>query len=218
MGFFKTLERKVRHTIRFDTREAAVPIQFRVDQARRYPNCRGLDDFLKRNAGAISSGAGQRTLDLGCGVQPKNPFKAELVSGIDIMANPGKDILSADLSVDPIPFPDGHFNFVTAFDFIEHVPRVICIDRKTRFAVVELMNEVDRVLAKGGLFLSHTPAYPSQQAFQDPTHVNIITEETFPGYFCRDLLFAKSYGFKGDFELVAQAWHSCWLLTLMRKI
>lgn len=45
------------------------------------------------------------------------------------------------------------------------------------------MNEVHRVLKPNGIFLHQTPAYPSTVAFRDPTHVNIITEETIPHYF-----------------------------------
>jgi len=45
------------------------------------------------------------------------------------------------------------------------------------------MNECYRVLKKDGVFLSMTPIYPYLGAFQDPTHVNIITVDTFTNYF-----------------------------------
>ena len=37
------------------------------------------------------------------------------------------------------------------------------------------MNEIYRVLKPGEMLLHFTPAYPSKEAFQDPTYVNIIT-------------------------------------------
>jgi hypothetical protein len=71
---------------------------------------------------------------------------------------------------------------VTAHDFIEHIPKVICNPQR-RNSFIELMNETWRVLKVGGRFLSVTPAFPQPAAFVDPTHVNIITEQIFPLYF-----------------------------------
>jgi len=48
---------------------------------------------------------------------------------------------------------------------------------------IYFMNECYRVLKKDGVFLSMTPIYPYLGAFQDPTHVNIITVDTFTNYF-----------------------------------
>jgi hypothetical protein len=80
------------------------------------------------------------------------------------------------------------------------------------------MNEIHRVLKTGGIFLSFTPAYPYAEAFQDPTHVNIITESTFPDYFCKPNLWGRTYGFTGAFDLARQNWEGKRLLTQMRKV
>ena len=161
------------------------------------------------------------TLDLGCGEQPRNPFLAEFVHGVDIRGNPDNHVTSADLFNQPIPYNNEFFDFVTAYDFIEHVPRTSCENGKTRFPFILLMDEIWRVLKPGGLFLSHTPAFPSQQVFQDPTHVNIISENTFPIYFCirqeNQPPLARMYGFKSSFHLLTQKWSNCNLITLMAK-
>lgn len=65
------------------------------------------------------------SLDQGCGIIPKNPFHAEHVYGISIRDNPSERIKPADLTVEPIPFEDNAFDFITAFDIIEHIPKVI---------------------------------------------------------------------------------------------
>jgi SAM-dependent methyltransferase len=161
------------------------------------------------------------SVDLGCGPSPKNPFEAANVIGVDIISGQNSSTLLADLCFDGIPLPPSSVNFCTAHDFIEHVPRMARLGSATVFPFVNLMNEVFRVLEPGGLFLSSTPAYPSKQAFQDPTHVNIITEDTFPLYFCSEShsegsLMASMYGFAGDFVMLDQAWvHDAWLVTLM---
>lgn len=70
---------------------------------------------------------------------------------------------------------------------------------------MNLMDEVWRVLKPGGLFYAVTPAFPSPEAFQDPTHVNIITDKTHE-YFCGEDAYGRNYGFKGTFEPVRVRW------------
>ena len=160
-----------------------------------------------------------KTLDIGCGKTPKNPFSMDEVYGIDIREDIDGKIFRADLAVEPIPFADDFFDGVTAFDFVEHIPRVIYMPHR-RFCFVELMNEVHRVLKTGGKFLSFTPAFPASAAWRDPTHVNIITEETFPLYFDYQNRYASMYGFNGHFQITGQMWHEnkIHLLTEMIKV
>jgi SAM-dependent methyltransferase len=164
-----------------------------------------------------------KSLDLGSGPNLKNPFSAVEVYGIDLETRGDltPNIRRADLVVDAIPYDDEYFNFVTAHDFIEHIPRVIYNPRR-RQPFIELMSEIYRVLTIDGLFLSLTPAHPHAAAFVDPTHVNIITEGTFPLYFGDALpdspWAAPMYGFKGAFAVVKQEWQGVHLLTILRKI
>ena len=132
------------------------------------------------------------SLDLGCGPKPKNFFNANIVYGIDVREDLELNIIKADLAIDNIPFPDNFFEYVTAHDFIEHIPRILYLpQRKAPF--VDLMSEIWRVLKTGGQFLSFTPAFPQAAAFWDPTHVNIITEQSFPLYFDNEYIWAKPY-------------------------
>ena len=55
-------------------------------------------------------------------------------------------------------------------------------------------------ISDGGTGAASTPAYPHHAAFQDPTHVNIITSDTHH-YFTRPTLTAQMYGYVGDFEV-----------------
>lgn len=159
------------------------------------------------------------TLDLGCGPDPKNPFKCDEVHGIDIREDIANNVRQADLAIEPIPFDSEMFDFVTAFDFIEHIPRVIYTPER-RFCFVEVMNEIYRVLKPGGIFFSYTPAYPAAAAWRDPTHVNIITDETFTMYFDDVVRGAKMYGFRGAFKILKQIRHTnnIHLVTHMRKV
>jgi SAM-dependent methyltransferase len=158
-----------------------------------------------------------KSLDLGCGRVPKNTFGADEVYGIDVRDDLEANIRKADLVVEPIPFESDTFDFVTAHDFLEHIPRLIYAPQR-RNAFVELMSEIYRVLKMGGTFLSMTPAYPNNAAFCDPTHVNFITEETFPFYFDQTNGWARSYGFKGAFIVHQQEWRGPHLLTVMHKV
>ena len=153
------------------------------------------------------------TIDLGCGGSPGNPFHADIVYGLDLEPDIEKNILGADLTIDPIPFGENFFDFITASHLLEHIPRVIYMPTR-RNPFVEVMNEIWRTLKPGGKFLSATPAIPHLEVFQDPTHVNYITEKTFSEY----CLAPNAYGFYGRFELEQQNWSGYNLFTLLRKI
>ncbi len=148
-------------------------------------------------------------LDLGCGTAPRNPYKCEELYGIDIrdgLSAPGvTQILSANLVLEPIPFPDSFFDSVSAYDFLEHIPRVAIDHSKNQshLPFIELMNEISRVLKPGGKFYAVFPTYPHQLAFTDPTHVNILTTKSHR-YFTGDEPMANMYGFKGSFEFIRQ--------------
>ena len=161
-----------------------------------------------------------KSLDLGCADRPRNPYSADEIFGIDIQENLPNNIKKADLVLDPIPFESETFDYVTAYDFIEHIPRVIYAPHR-RLPFIELMNEVYRVLKLGGYFFSQTPAYPQAAVFVDPTHVNYISEGTFPLYFgdaASSPPWGALYGFKGAFAVTKQDWSGSHLLTLMKKI
>jgi SAM-dependent methyltransferase len=140
-----------------------------------------------------------KSLDLGCGPKPRNFFNADQVFGIDIRDDVEAGIFKADLVIEQI-----HFRVI-------YKP-----ERRNSF--IEVMNEIWRVLKVGGQFLSVTPAYPHPEAFRDPTHVNIITEETFSMYFDNKTCLAKMYGFKGGFHITDQQWNGPHLITLMTKM
>ena len=151
-----------------------------------------------------------RHLDLGCGGVPRNPYRRDEAHGIDIALASGLNerlFRRANLSVEPIPHADASFESVSAFDFFEHVPRVLGTTdgRGTRFPFIELMNETHRILKPGGRLWALTPAYPAAEAFQDPTHVNIITERTHE-YFCGDAPLGRMYGFHGRFDALRVEW------------
>ena len=144
-------------------------------------------------------------LDLGCGPVPRNPYRRRQLFGVDIAPSSSTDaeIRRANLAIEPIPFESSSFDSVSAFDFLEHVPRLLPMagGSSTRFPFVELMNEISRVLKQGGLLYALTPCFPAAAAFSDPTHVNILTDESHT-YFTQPQLMARMYGFTGTFALV----------------
>lgn len=187
-----------------------------VAELGNLPRAWDIDRFLAPHDSVSRQLTESSSLDIGCGTEPRNPFRAQHVFGIDIRANAEKNIRYADLAIEPIPFPDCFFDYLTAGDFIEHIPRVIYAPAR-RFPFVQLMNEIWRVLKPGGIFMSRTPVYPFSAAFRDPTHVNIISHETFPLYFDDKRRFAAMYGFVGYFRILAQAVRPPHLISLLQR-
>jgi len=158
-----------------------------------------------------------KQLDLGCGntLRIREGYEG---FGVDIVDFGLPNVKVADLTFDPIPFPDNTFDLVTAYDFLEHIPMVVYEGRKKRNAMIELFNEIYRVLKKGGEFYMQTPCYPSQAVFQDPTHVSVWTEETLH-YFSGDFYgFHSHYGHTSDFELISQERTDSHILSTLRAI
>jgi len=158
-----------------------------------------------------------KSLDMGCGSKPRNPFNADELYGVDIAEGLGPNIRKADLAIEPIPFDDDTFEFVSAYDFIEHIPRVVYAPHR-RNSFVEFMNEVWRVMKMDGFFVSSTPVYPNPEAFMDPTHVNIITDKTFLAYFDNVNRWAAMYGFKGAFAIRQHEVRGSHLFVIMQKV
>lgn len=165
-----------------------------------------------------SQGANTTALDLGCGLDPSNRFGATEVFGIDLHENQKKRILKCRLGFERLPFPDEYFDYVTAYDLLEHIPRYSDIKEIGHTPFIFLMNETYRVLKKGGKFVSSTPIYPYLGAFQDPTHNNIMTEHTFEYYFSQTKFdIAKHYGINTDYEILHQGMLGQHLVAVLQK-
>lgn len=75
--------------------------------------------------------------------------------------------ITADLD-QGIPLADNSCGVVRAYDALEHIK-----DPQ------QIMKEIHRVLAPGGILISHTPSTDGRGAWQDPTHVSFWNENSF---------------------------------------
>jgi SAM-dependent methyltransferase len=151
-----------------------------------------------------------KTLDLGCGFHANNPFNAAELFGVDLTTPKEPtpfNFKQVNIATESLPFSNSYFDYVTAFDVIEHIPRqaIDYRDNSVKTPFIDLMNEIHRVLKPGGIFYALTPCYPAGQAFQDPTHVNFITKDTHV-YFCGENCYATRYGFNGNFKPIEIKW------------
>lgn len=157
------------------------------------------------------------SLDLGCGFSPQNRFAADEVYGLDLVENKRKKVFRCKLGFEKIPFEDSSFDYLTAYDLIEHIPRFSDSENSNN-PFIQFMNECYRVLKKGGVFLSMTPIYPYMGAFQDPTHTNIMTIDTFKLYFSEEKYdIASHYGITANFKIIDQKMYGHHLIAVMTK-
>ncbi len=134
-------DRYIRRGLRFAKRTLSI-----LGPHYGIPEVGDVEDFLRLHVASRCGVAGTSTLDLGCGTNPRNPFGAETKRGVDIRCHDEESVKIADLVLEKIPFETSAFDYVTAFDFLEHVPRVAYIPSR-RYPFVEIMNEVHRGVA-----------------------------------------------------------------------
>ena len=167
-------------------------------------------------------------LDIGCNSNPRNPFNATKLYGVDIIDLETNDFnyRKCNLILNTLPFTDSSFESVSAFDFLQIVPRAATIDNNGAFPFIHVMNEIYRVLKPGGIFYAITPGYPRSEVFVDPTSVNFITKKTHI-YFISPKYKARMYGFKGKFKIVRRVkWikltqetrNDMWLIKTLKNI
>jgi SAM-dependent methyltransferase len=149
-------------------------------------------------------------VDLGSGHHPRNPFNASKLIATDHIhlfhSENNVQFLVQDLTK-TLNFADNSIDSFSAYDVLEHIPRWERLPSgEIVFPFINLMSEIYRCLVPGGIFLAMTPAFPSPAAFQDPTHVNLISRETV-NYFAGPT-YARflGYGFENSFEIIYENW------------
>ncbi len=125
-----------------------------------------------------------RVLNLGCGKDIKKSTSRKRFINLDVALLKGVDVV-ADLR-GGIPFDEGTFDKVIAHHVLEHF---------FPDDLINLMNEIHRVLKDGGVIDIEVPHYKSKGAFKDPTHKSFFTEETFE-YFTTE----HNLGYYTDFS------------------
>lgn len=127
-------------------------------------------------------------LELGCG--PRKRYTNAI--GIDKLDCPGVDLVGDVLEV-LRTLPAGCVQFVHAYHFFEHVDDL-----------PELLEQVARVLAPGGLLDVEVPHFSNPYFYSDPTHFKFFGLYTF-SYMAKEELFHRrvpQYGTTTRFELV----------------
>lgn len=134
-------------------------------------------------------------INLGCGedIEPG-------AINVDMVDLPGVDIVH-NLMEFPYPFLDGMADYIKAFDVIEHLANYT--DDK-RPSVVAFIDEMYRILKRGGKLEIRTPSYDAEFLWIDPTHVRGFDVRSMD-FFDPDTDFGKSTGFysKSKFKVNA---------------
>lgn len=170
-----------------------------------------------------------KQLDLGCGniIRGRDGYEHY---GVDIFESNDKNCKVSDLAIEPIPFADDMFDLVTAFDFLEHIPAVVYQQfpgaigqiMVKRNCMIELFNEIYRVLKDGGEFYMQTPCYRDDwdngMVFSDPTHCYIWTPGTV-NHFSGDYFGQHDdYGHTSKFKMVSQEFENGHVKLTLRAI
>jgi predicted SAM-dependent methyltransferase len=182
-------------------------------------------------------------LDLGCGGR----LETEDAVGVDIVGPPNtRASIICNLGFEDIPVDDNSCELVVSHHFIEHLPFAVWYREeipeiysqekglytasrslwKRHLPVVQVFNEVYRVLDVGGIFKVTVPlvvngGFAQQPGFQDITHVSFWTPETVR-YLSGDYYsFHNVYGHTSRFELTKfelEGWFMRFELTARKDL
>ena len=137
------------------------------------------------------------TLDLGCGDHPRGDVN------VDLFPLPGVDHVVA-LGFQPLPLEDNTFDIVTAYDVLEHIPKVTFHHANPRFPHLFLFNEIWRVLKPGGIFETMTPVI-EPAVHGRALHCSVWNRETFD-QFCDGSIedsILRWHGYVAHFKMLS---------------
>ena len=144
-------------------------------------------------SGRLDTLPSQRWLDVGCG-----EGKTEGAIGMDRRAVPGVDIVH-DIEAVPWPFEDATFTRIIMSHVVEHLKP---------WLVIDIFNEMWRLLKPGGILMIATPYAGSFGFWQDPTHTKGWIEAT-PSYFDPEHASQLYYIYKPKpWQIVVNSWHA----------
>jgi predicted SAM-dependent methyltransferase len=125
-------------------------------------------------------------LDIGSGAQP---LQSDEWIALDIVTTFRPNVLG---DAHHLPFADASLKAVKAHHVLEHIPRDYFVFHwagvdswiQARHGLIDVMNEIWRVLEPGGQLWVEVPLFPTEEAIADPTHGSFLVSSTFD-YFTR---------------------------------
>lgn len=141
-----------------------------------------LEGFLSRERAKIANRLIPRTLregrilDIGCGesayfllhtdFREKYGLERLPIQGRDEVSKEGVQILNRDIEyLSVLPFPDEHFSVITMLAVFEHIePK----------RLPDLLNEIYRVLQRGGMYILTTPAAWTDRLLRTMAWIRLI--------------------------------------------
>jgi len=135
-------------------------------------------------------------IDLACGNNKRQGFL-----GVDIVKTDSSDMVF-DLNTYPWPIESDSVDEINCSHYIEHIPHDIHNPNDKRDGLIQFMDEVYRIMKKGGNATIIAPYYSSMRAVGDPTHVRYIAEFSFFYYNkqWREDNKLEHYGINSNFD------------------
>jgi hypothetical protein len=130
-------------------------------------------------------------LNLGCGSKTFADF-----CNVDAYPNPGVDVVwdMETASSSPPPFQEDSVRLIYMSHVLEHIHNVF-----------PLFDSLYRICCNGAILVIRVPAFSSDEAWIDPTHVRPWHPRSF-NYFAQPKYHSFDYGYLGDFQPRQVVW------------
>ena len=146
----------------------------------------------------------EQRLDIACGQQLQPGWTGMDIADIILPLGVKANYINHNVLEFPWPIESNSIYEARCSHFVEHIPHQLEGSNMMRNGLVLFMEELYRVMMPQGIVTIMAPYYSSQRAWQDPTHIRGITENTFR-YFDKKWLESLGmghYNIKADFEVL----------------
>ena len=147
---------------------------------------------------------------------PSNRFDADDVHGLDLVEDLDKKVKYCKLGFEKLPYEDSTFDYVTAYDLIEHIPRYSENSSLTDTPFIFLMNEILE-FSKTRVYSYHRRQFTRFLELFKILTIILLLLIRLKCIFQKRVIISKHYGISSKFNVLYQKMYYQHLVAVLEK-